>query len=77
MLAFDDMTKQFLSERQWEFVARSIMDVFKLLVPATAATGLLVQPIPGILKAAAVVGLASLFGVSVWVFPRGGSHEIR
>lgn len=53
------------------------MDVFKLLVPAVAATGLFVQPIPGILKIGAVVGLAALFGVSVWLLPRGGVHELR
>ena len=47
------------------------MDVFKLLLPIALATGLFLQPIPGILKVGAAMGLAALFVGSVWVLPRG------
>ncbi len=59
------MRALFASERKLEFVARSLMDLFKLLLPAAVMTGLFVRPIPWLIKVAAAVGLVVLFWVSV------------
>lgn len=56
-------------------MARSVMDVFKLLMPAAMATGLFLQPIAGIIKVAVLVGLAFLFWVSIRLLPGGTGHE--
>lgn len=61
---------RFFTEKRREFVARSMMDVFKLLLPATLVSGLFFKPIPLFVKGAATVGLAVLFGLSVWILPR-------
>lgn len=62
---------RFFTEKRREFIARSAMDVFKLLLPATLVSGLFFKPIPLFAKTGIVVGLAVLCVASVWVFPRG------
>ncbi len=61
----------FFTEKKRGFVARSIMDIFKVLFPASLVTGLFIKPIPWPVKLGAVVSLAALFGFSVYLYPEG------
>ena len=71
------MTNIFFTEKRLDFMAHSVMDVFKLLLPVTLATGLFTRPIAGMIKIGILVGLAFLFWVSIRLLPGGAQHESR
>ena len=61
----------FLSDKRREFVARSAMDMFKLLLPAAIVSGWFFKPVSWVVKVSGGAGLMVLFIWSIWLFPKG------